>query len=384
MEKKYKFSEIIEINTKPDDPILENILTKERFKITKKSLDIIHFIKNSTGGINKSEIEKEYHQINKTELNDFFNFLVTKRIIIKEDKDPKILTMKPLFGLFGSSIKNSLVVEDSIVYLGIPFGKGNTIATETSLYPNKIRVFSHKYGIINNDILPFSEKPVYDVGDIYFYENEYTYISYFKITEIIRELVNNNNKVFSLGGDHSVTHSIIAGLNETYKNINIIHLDAHTDYYRSLIHDLHEKSNFCSYHHGNFLKRTIELNNVINIFQYGIRGINRELKSSKKVKTFRINQIKQFLNDLKIIDKNSPTYITFDIDIIDPVYAPGTATPVINGLQIGETLNLINEIKKMKLNIIGVDLVEVNPEKDIGNITMQVSVEIIKHLTNLL
>ncbi len=379
MEKHYKYSEILDLQTESNFAILQNIITKERFKVTLKSARIIDFMR-TLESFTYEKVQEKFSEIDENELNKFFDFLKIKRIVHEVKDDPKILTIKPVFSLFNHEIREFLEVKNSIVILGIPFGKGNTVNIETFLYPDKIRILTNKYGLKN-----YSSKEIYDVGNIYFYENEYSFISYKKIEKVVQILSGNNNKIFSLGGDHSITYPVVKALTKKYKKINIIHFDAHTDYYKSLIHDLHEKHNYCSHHHGNFLEKILELENVTQIYQFGIRGLKEEKKhSSKKVALFKNIEIEEFINSLKFIDKEIPTYISFDIDVIDPFFAPGTATPVIDGLKVNDIFNIIDKLKENCLNIVGIDVVEINPNKDIGGITMQLSVQLIQKLSKLI
>ncbi len=379
MEKLYKYSEILEIQTEGDFAVLHNIITKERFKITLKSASIMSYLEG-VEDFTYENLQKKFLEIEKNELRKFFEFLIAKRFVHEIADDPKILTIKPVFSLFNYDVRDLLDIEHSTVILGIPFGKGNTINEETFLYPDKIRGLTNKYGI--KDV---TSKGICDVGNIYFYENEYSFISYSKIEKIVEILSNKNNKIFSLGGDHSITFPIVKSLALKNKKINIIHFDAHTDYYKSSIHDLHEKHNFCSHHHGNFLQKILELENVNKIYQFGIRSLKEERKHpSKKVELFRNIEIKEFISSLKNIDKSVSTYISFDIDIIDPHYAPATATPVINGLNINDIFYVLDKLNENNINIIGIDIVEINPNKDIGGITMQLSVQLIQKLITLI
>lgn len=384
MEKEYKFSEIIELYKKEDGFVIENIITNERFKITHSSFEILRKIKQSNEIITFDLLKKLCININIGEINDFFKFLVVRKVIVGFDEDPKILIMKPVFSLFGHKIENGSTVEHSLVYLGVPFGKGNMVDIGTSSYPEKLRLFSNKYGL--KPFTPdFALIPIYDLGNIYFYENEHTTISYIKIRKIIESLAARNNRIFIIGGDHSITFPVIQSLIKIHTKINLIHLDAHTDYYQSKIHDLHEKFHYCSHHHGNFLQKILELKADIEIYQYGLRSLkNEKSHPSNRVHAYKINEETEFLSSLEKLDKNLPTYVTFDIDVIDPINAPATVTPVIGGISPQTMFNLLEKIENLNLNVIGVDLVEINPTKDMGNITMQLSIKIIHQLTKLL
>lgn len=379
---KYKFSDIAEFDYECDQIFLSNIITKERFKVTPKVAEILSFIRD-TGAVYMNDIRKKYEYIDKNDLDNVFSFFIRKKIIINAKEEPIITVIKSIFPLFKLPTEEFDKVKNSFCVMGVPYGKGNMVDTGTFLYPEKVRFFSNKYGLVNK-FQSLDAMPIYDIGNIYFYENEYSKISYWKIQEIVRKIIKNNNKLFCLGGDHSITYPIINEMAKRYKFINLIHFDAHTDFYHSKINDLHEEKGYCSHHHGNFIKKIVELDNVKNIYQFGVRNLNDgKYFLHEKIYSYGINEENLFLQKIKE-NSSIPTYLSFDIDVIDPIYAPATATPVVNGITVEKALSLISSIKQVNLNIIGIDLVEINPNKDIGNTTMQNSIRIIKKLMYLI
>jgi len=384
MDEQHRISEIFDLRLQDGYAILQNIITKERIKITHKSAQIIRYIRDQCKtSISFAELQQTYYEFDRNELENFYQFLIAKRILVEVGEDAKVLIAKPVYGLFQHEINDYSIIEDSVVYLGIPFGKGNTVDTGTFLYPDRVRFFTNKFGIRNNIV--GNNVQIFDVGDIFFYDREHTFISYSKIKQVVGKLSHRNNKIFSLGGDHSVSFPIIEGLSKKHGKMNVIHFDAHTDCYRSPIHDLHENSGYCCHHHGNFLGKAVNQDYVIGVYQYGLRSLQEEQEHlSKKIKSYKVKDLKLFLESVGNAERGAPMYVTFDIDIIDPVFAPGTATPVINGVEPDEILEIIKEIERMRLNVVGIDLVEINPNKDVGDVTMQLSIEIIKQLSKLL
>lgn len=171
-------------------------------------------------------------------------------------------------------------------------------------------------------------------------------------------------KILFIGGDHYITLPILRTYKKIYKKkISLIHFDAHTDTYY-----LNNKFDHGSIFYQAEKEKLISKKNTIQI------GIRTYINNKKKFKIINTNKINKFKTKkiIKIIKKTinkKPTYISFDIDCIDPSYAPGTGTPVIGGITTNKILKIIRKMKKINLNIIGIDIVEVSPIYDLSGIT---------------
>lgn len=183
----------------------------------------------------------------------------------------------------------------------------------------------------------------------------------------------------TIGGDHSITYPIIKAFCDFYeKEFYILQFDAHSDTFNDV--------GGYKYHHGATFKNIVEETNVLgkNIYQFGIRGQVRK-DSFKEAQRLGINVITmdQFqernCNILNFkLPKDAYFYVSFDIDSIDPAYAPGTGTPVPGGLTSREAIKIIKDL--CELNIIGFDLVEVAPIYDSSDITSNLAVTLIMEL----
>ena len=137
------------------------------------------------------------------------------------------------------------------------------------------------------------------------------------------------------------------------------------------------------HHHGNFVNKVLELENVVKYYQFGIRGIiNSTGFENKKIILYWAHTLKENINQIEL-PENEYYYITFDIDVIDPSFAPGTATPVPMGLSVFDIHNLFNHLLKNK-KIIGIDFVEINPSKDINSTTLNLAIELIFKLLSFI
>lgn len=233
--------------------------------------------------------------------------------------------------------------------VGIPYDKTSTYRSGSRFGPSSIRDASTmlcdgvdaKFDI---DVMNL----VTDYGDIEF------------------DLKNNkllnitHSNLILLGGEHSITYLGLQNVcNIVDDSVNLLHFDAHCDTW-----------NTDEVEHGSFLRHAIDDSYVSTAIQYGIRSpLPKEVKQWNKQHIITGENIELE----KQISNNSNWYVTIDIDSIDPSYAPGTGTPESFGLTPHYVLDKLEEFmkvcKKNKANIVGFDLVEVNPSYDNNQIT---------------
>lgn len=175
-------------------------------------------------------------------------------------------------------------------------------------------------------------------------------------------IINAGKTLISLGGDHFVTLPLLRAHAKTYGKLSLIHFDAHTDTYE-------EKQ---KYNHGSmFYHAPIEgLIDPSRSIQVGIRTeYNSDKHTFEVINAHQVNEqsIEKTLAAIRARIGDGPAYLTFDIDALDPAFAPGTGTPVIGGLTTSRALQILEGIAD--LNIIGFDIVEVSPPYDHANIT---------------
>lgn len=174
-------------------------------------------------------------------------------------------------------------------------------------------------------------------------------------------LLNTGKKLLFLGGDHYITLPILRAYSKFYDQMAILHFDAHADYYH----------NDSKYDHGSIILNALteELFDPYHSIQIGIRTEYSKNFGFTVLDADYVNRtdVNVVVDQIITIIQNFPVYLTFDIDCLDPSVAPGTGTPVIGGLTTFCVLQLIRGLKK--LNIIGIDLVEVSPIYDCAQIT---------------
>jgi guanidinopropionase len=260
-----------------------------------------------------------------------------------------------------------------VAILGIPFDGGTTFRPGARFGPRAVREAS----ALNRNYNPslgvnvFEKLNVVDAGDVAVnpINLQKTMTS---IQTRIEEIHNAGARIISVGGDHSVILPDLRAVHKKYGEITLIHFDAHTD--------TGDEAWGEKYHHGTPIRRAIEegLLQGPKIYQIGIRGPLSSETQDDYIKTQGINtldidtfQDKQkrshFFNQLKAAAGNKPCYLTFDVDGVDPAYAPGTGTPVVGGLTSLEALQSVRSLSG--LNIVGANIVEISPPYDHADLT---------------
>lgn len=196
--------------------------------------------------------------------------------------------------------------------------------------------------------------------------------------EETNEILENVEGDIFLGGDHSITYPLFKSLAKNHKNPGLIIFDAHPDC----------ENNFQPPTHEDFNKVLIE-NNILkkeNLILVGTRNFHKkemDFIKSNKIKNYSMNKLENIheICDLIMEEANrfDALYLSIDIDVLDPAFAPGTGYPEPGGLTTRQLIYFIQRIKNMK-NLKRMDLVEVNPDKDINNLTVKTASKILMEL----
>ena len=191
---------------------------------------------------------------------------------------------------------------------------------------------------------------------------------YLKIGDTIDQVLTKGAIPFSLGGDHSVTFPVMTSVAKHYPNLNILHFDAHSDLYDEL--DGNKHSHACPF------ARIMENGLATSLTQVGIRTLNHHQKKQADRFGVKIIQMKDWIagQELKI---DGPVYISFDMDVLDPAFAPGVSHHEPGGFSSREVISII---QSLDLEIVGLDVVEYNPTRDINGVTAMVAAKIVKEL----
>jgi len=273
--------------------------------------------------------------------------------------------MKPLLKLASLS-KNKLMIK----LIGIPFDANSSFLKGAAYAPARIRLVEQE-GSANTfaeNGLEIKKNIVYqDCGDLEF-ETTNAEKAFQNIAQNIASFLESGSKVLSLGGDHSISFPIISAFAKQYKNLNILHLDAHADLYDNFDDN--------PYSHASPFARIIEKGLVNSLTQVGIRTFNTHQKEQAEKYKVRVVEMKDFNYDF--LEKlEAPLYISLDLDVLDPAFAPGVSHHEPGGMSNRQLIEIIQHIP---VEIVGADIVEYNPIRDVHNMTAMVAYKLMKEL----
>ncbi len=185
----------------------------------------------------------------------------------------------------------------------------------------------------------------------------------------IADLVGKNLVPISLGGDHSVTYPIIRAMSRKYSVLNLLHFDAHPDIY----HDFQGNK----YSHASPFARIMEESLVKRLVQVGIRTMSGHQRAQTRKYGVEVYEMKNWDDDT-ILEFDAPLYISFDMDALDPSCAPGVSHHEPGGLTVRQVVKTIQNLKAPQ--IIGADIVELNPRRDPIGITAMAAAKVLKEI----
>jgi agmatinase len=172
----------------------------------------------------------------------------------------------------------------------------------------------------------------------------------------------------SIGGDHAVTYPILKAVAAAHGPVNVLHIDAHPD--------LHEDYEGDRYSHACPFARSLESGLIAQLVQVGIRCADPHQKA--QAEKFGVTMLRaDEVDDVPSAIFAGPLYMSIDLDGLDPAFAPGVSHPEPGGLS---TLDVLKLVRRIKGPLIGADIVELNPERDIQMTTARVVVRLVKEL----
>jgi len=251
--------------------------------------------------------------------------------------------------------------------LGIPFDAYSSYLRGPAQAPPKIREALHcdASNSWTETGVDLSVPGVYeDAGDLSFTETS----AFSEIEKSVNAVIEQGKRPVFLGGDHSITYPIIKAFARHYSQLTIIHFDAHPDLYDEF--EGNRLSHACPF------ARIMESGLAKRLVQLGIRTINRHQREQAHkfgVEVFEMGALPA-CNKLKA---DGPVYITFDLDVLDPAFAPGLSHREPGGMSVREAIAQLHAIEG---DLVGADLVEYNPVQDIGGMTATVAAKILKEI----
>jgi arginase len=268
---------------------------------------------------------------------------------------------------FGGAVKKTRDYEFAI--LGIPFDEKSSFLKGAAKGPKAIREASTEEAInawTESGIDLEKETLIADLGDLNVSGSPEAIFS--RIEKRVRRILEKGAVPILLGGDHSISYPSVKGFSWKYKNLDVLHFDAHPDLYEELYGD--------RYSHACPFARIMEEGFAETLVQVGIRaatGQHREMAKKYRIRMIEMKDIKEEI----VLDFSNPLYISFDIDALDPAFAPGVSHQEPGGLS---TRQVINMIHSLNAQVVGLDVVEVNPDRDSSGITASAAVKIIMEI----
>ncbi|MCY6485211.1 agmatinase [Clostridium aestuarii] len=260
--------------------------------------------------------------------------------------------------------------ESKIVVFGSPFDGTTSFRPGTRFAPNVMR--NESYGL--ETYSPYLDKDledinIFDAGDLEFpFGNTEKVLT--DIKEFTADIVKDNKIPVMIGGEHLVTLPAVEAVYNKYKELYILHFDAHTDLRDDY---MGEKLS-----HASVIKRIWEFVGDNRIYQFGIRsGEKQEFEWAKqhtRLTKFCCDGLKEAVKEIG----DKPVYVTIDLDILDPSIFSGTGTPEPGGIFFNDMMEAIKTIKD--LNIVGTDVVELSPHYDNSGVSNAVACKVLREL----
>ena len=203
-----------------------------------------------------------------------------------------------------------------------------------------------------------------DAGDLALSEQT----AFEQIERSVGDLCAKAQRPVCLGGDHSITYPVLRAVAKRYQNLTIVHFDAHPDLYDEFEGNRH--SHACPF------ARIMEERLAKQLIQVGIRTMNQHQRLQAhrfKVEVVEMRELPAYRR-LKL---RGPVYISFDMDVLDPAFAPGISHREPGGMSVREAISHLHAIRG---NIVGADIVEYNPRQDVSQLTAMVAGKILKEI----
>jgi agmatinase len=261
-----------------------------------------------------------------------------------------------------------------VAVLGVPFDLGTSYRSGTRFGPKAIRDWSIRFSILSTDDPGYWDMRsgerratcrILDCGDVdivpLLWEENFD-----RITAAVSAIRAKGAFPLTLGGDHAITFPIMRAFAGS-EPITILHFDAHADF--------RDASGGVRFGHGNVMRRVGELPHIKRIVSIGVRSLRGQAEDIAAHRDLGNTMVAGWdLQRMGVegiadqIPSGENVYISFDIDAMDPSIAPGTGTPEVGGIQYEQARRIL-EIACERNTIVGMDMVEVNPQYDPTNIT---------------
>ena len=260
-----------------------------------------------------------------------------------------------------------------IALLGIPLDHNSSFLRGPSEAPEAIRR-ALRCGAANcfaeNGVSVDTPGLMIDVGDVPIADGDPR--SHSIIEMAVGEQLRHGRRVLTLGGDHSITFPVLSAYSVSGQRLHILHFDAHPDLY----HDFEGNPES----HASPFARIMEAGLAAGLTQIGIRTLNPHQKAQAE----RFGVTVHEMRDCRLADivlPACPVYVSFDLDALDPAFAPGVSHHEPGGLSVRDVLSVIQRIPGP---LAGADIVELNPRRDLNGVTAMVAAKLLKEFVGMM
>jgi agmatinase len=257
----------------------------------------------------------------------------------------------------------------SVVLKGIPYDGGSSFMRGPALAPARIREIMAS-GVSNlcceGGIDLSREHRFIDAGDLVFKDDRDIHE---QIEIMASDVIAQGGYLLSLGGDHAVTYPLVKAFAGAYPDLTVVDLDAHPDLYDQYGGD--------RFSHACTFARVMEEGLVRHLVQVGIRTMTPEQQAQAERFGVEVIDMNRWERGLRPV-LQGPVYLSIDMDVLDPAFAPGVSHHEPGGLTTREVLRLIQYLDG---KLVGADLVEYNPKRDQTGVTAMIAFKLIKEIT---
>ena len=226
-------------------------------------------------------------------------------------------------------------------------------------------MFSESSNTWTEDGVDLARASFHDAGDL---GEESGADMFARIEAAIVHLLERGHAPISLGGDHAITYPILRGFAKRHPRLSVLHFDAHPDIYDEF--QGNRLSHACPF------ARIMENGLADRLVQVGIRTASPEQRAQVSRFGVEMIEMKDFRDGL-VLEFESPVYVTFDLDGLDPSCAPGVAHREPGGLT---TRQAVDVIRRVRGTVVGADVVEFNPRMDSSGMTAMVAAKLVKEI----
>ncbi|WP_223789608.1 agmatinase [Marinicella meishanensis] len=262
--------------------------------------------------------------------------------------------------------------QHSTALIGVPSDENSSFLTGCAQAPQRIRQALH-----SDSANLWSERGhevrlgdnCHDLGDLPVTGDA---AGFAQVTQAVDQCLQAGNRVLSLGGDHAVTFPLVRAFAPHYADLTLLHFDAHTDLYDDF------QDNPLS--HASPFARIMEKQLAKRLIQVGIRTLNDHQRDQVKrfgVEVYGVNQCAEVV----ALGLTGPVYVSVDLDALDPAFAPGVSHHEPGGLSTRELIQVLHSIQGP---VVGADIVEYNPTRDIHDMTAMVAAKLLREMLALM